>query len=211
MLRKYGIRVTFFVPEWVGKAYPNTVRRIAAEGHEIGGHGYMHEDLSKLTYLEEKLVLEMMVERLSVFSSIRGFRAPYWRLSPNTLKIVSSLSILYDSSLMDDEELYVIEVDGRRIVELPVDWRLDDWPYLELYRSLTPGELLGAWIEELESAAKRRGYVSITLHPQCIARGARLSVLEKLVRKALELKAWIPLGRELAEYAAKLSISPRKI
>jgi hypothetical protein len=80
---------------------------------------------------------------------------------------------------------------------------LDDWPYLEYYRSLTPKELLEMWIEELDYAREVHGYVSLTMHPQCIGRGSRTKVLEEILKYALKTRAWIPKGKELAEYIAK--------
>ena len=129
----------------------------------------------------------------------RGFRAPYWRWSENTLSILLGRGYVYDSSLMDSDEPYVIEEGGRRLVELPVDWRLDDWPYLEQSRCVEPDALLRMWLEELRFYRDRRGYVSITMHPQCIGRGARIKVLERLVEEALSMGAWIPRGSELAQ------------
>ena len=99
---------------------------------------------------------------------------------------------------MDSEEPYLIEQEGRIIVELPVDWRLDDWPYLEYHRSLTPTQLLETWVAEMEEARRRRGYLSLTMHPQCVARGARIRILEEILRHAARTNAYMARGDELA-------------
>ena len=122
------------------------------------------------------------------------------RWSENTLEILLSRNYLYDSSLMDSEDPYVLSEKGKKLVVLPVDWRLDDWPYLEAHRSISNKDLLDMWIEEIEYAYRRRGYVSITMHPQCIGRGARIMILMNLISKALKLRAWIPRGVDIAKY-----------
>jgi len=205
-LRKYSVKVTFFVPGWVAVNYPHLIKLIVDEGHEVAAHGYIHERLDEFKdrFYEEQL-FNRMINSIAVFTGYKplGFRAPYWRFSNNTLSILMKKGFLYDSSLMDDEYPYVITMNEYSIVELPVDWRLDDWPYLEYYRTLTPRELLEMWLEEIKYAEKNRGYVSLTMHPQCIGRGARIRVLEEILSYAVKTNAWIPTGKELAEYVVK--------
>ena len=43
LLEKYGVRATFFVPAVTALLYPDEQRRVIAEGHEIGIHGWIHE------------------------------------------------------------------------------------------------------------------------------------------------------------------------
>src|SRR5690606_22587064 len=42
--RRLGIKQTFFIPGWCIEQYPDTVEAILANGHEIGHHGWLHED-----------------------------------------------------------------------------------------------------------------------------------------------------------------------
>lgn len=205
-LKDYGVKVTFFVPGWVAVNYPHLIKLIIDEGHEVAAHGYIHERLDEFKdrFYEEQL-FNRMINSIAVFAGYKplGFRAPYWRFSDNTLSILMKKGFLYDSSLMDDEYPYVITMSEYSIVELPVDWRLDDWPYLEYYRTLTPRELLEMWLEEIKYAEETHGYVSLTMHPQCIGRGARIRVLEEILSYAVKTNAWIPTGKELAEYVIK--------
>ncbi len=199
LLDKYGLRVTFFVPGWVAENYPRIIADITNRGHEIAGHGYMHERFDELPPGEELRVIELMERYIqnAVGSRPLGFRAPYWRFSPRTLSILASRGYVYDSSLMDSDDPYTIRLDDNIIVELPVDWRLDDWPLLEIER-LTPREVLDMWIEEIEYAHRRKGYLSLTFHPQCIGRGARIRVLEEVIKEALRRRAWIPRAIDVA-------------
>ena len=201
VLDKYDVRTTFFVPGWVAEKYPWLLERIMSRGHEVAGHGYMHERLDQLSWEEENDVFRKMVSSITsrTREKLLGFRAPYWRWSDNTLSFLASYGFLYDSSLMDDEEPYVIEHNGVRMVELPVDWRLDDWPYLEYYRSLTPRELLDMWMDELRYTKESQGYIALTMHPQCIGRGARIRVLESIIEYAISNGFWLPRGSGLAE------------
>ncbi len=205
VLGKYGVKTTFFTPSWVIERYPNIIEEIVSREHEVAAHGYLHERFDQLSEDDEKEVFDKTIK---VFEEVvgykpHGFRSPYWKWSKYTLRYLFDLGFTYDSSLMDDEIPYIIKSGNKQLVEFPVDWRLDDWPYLEYYRSLTPQQLLSQWLEELDYAVKTRGYLSITMHPQCIGRGARIRVLEKLVEKAVNSKAWIVKGEELAKYMLK--------
>ncbi len=199
LLEKYGVKTTFFVPGWIAEKYPSIVFEIHRRGHEVAVHGYMHERLDELTFNEEVRVFELAEEYIFKATRLKplGFRAPYWRFSSNTLSILLNRGYVYDSSLMDYDEPYVIGENDRVIVELPVDWRLDDWPYLEIAR-ITPREALDMWLEEIDYAWRRRGYISLTFHPQCIGRGARILVLERILFEALKRRAWIPRAIDLA-------------
>ncbi len=127
-----GIKSTFFVPAWTAERYRAQTREIIGRGHEVGGHGYLHENLSELTATEEWKVLRKSVRVLEEIIGMRpiGFRAPYWARSKRTLGYLRKIGFTYDSSLMNDDKPYPIhEETGRGVMyELPVEWFLDDWP-----------------------------------------------------------------------------------
>ncbi len=201
ILDMFGVKVTFFVPGWVAERYSDLALMIAEKGHEIAAHGYLHERLDTLSYYEEKLVFDKMLSTIKRIygKEPKGFRAPYWRFSEYTINNLFEYNFLYDSSLMDHERPYVINFRGKKVVELPVDWRLDDWVYLEAYRCITPRDLLDMWIDEMDYAHEVNGYLSITLHPQCIGRGARIRLLEILLSEAIKRDALITTGEKLAK------------
>ena len=205
VLDRFSLKATFFVPGWVAERYTHLVSEIKKRGHEIAAHGYMHERFDELNYYEELAVFKKMIETLNKATGERprGFRAPYWKFSSYTSNNIADSNFLYDSSLMDDEKPYIIEIKGKKVVELPVDWRLDDWVYLETNRCITPENLLKMWLEELEYASEVSGYIALTFHPQCIGRGVRIRVLEKIIENAKRLKAWMPRGWELTNKILK--------
>ena len=58
--RRFGINQSFFIPGWCIETYPETVEAILKGGHEIGHHGYLHEDPMTVTdqrvYFEKALL-----------------------------------------------------------------------------------------------------------------------------------------------------------
>ncbi len=79
LLGRTGISGTFFVPDHTAETYPDTVRSIATEGHEIGHHGYLHESPSSLdSEHAEREVLDRGFDALARVVGVRpvGYRAP---------------------------------------------------------------------------------------------------------------------------------------
>src|SRR5579863_10283281 len=58
LLDEYQIKGTFYIPGHTALAYPATVVDIAAAGHEIGHHGWVHENPVTTTPDQERWILE---------------------------------------------------------------------------------------------------------------------------------------------------------
>jgi len=186
LLDRYGIRSTFFVPGWTAERYPESVKEIVRRGHEVAAHGYLHENLGELKSPEEEMeIFRKSITALEAVAGRRplGFRAPHWEFSQRTVSNLVKFGFKYDSSLMNDEKPYVLEHEGRPtgLVELPVEWFLDDWPIFEVERR-PPREVFDIWIQEFEAVFKERvPYFMLTMHPQCIGRASRARMLESLI------------------------------
>ena len=138
ILEKHGVKATFYVPAVSALIYPDEQRRVVAEGHEIGIHGWIHELNSVLPYDAERDLMLRSADTLEKVSGVRpiGLRTPSWDFSPNTLRIEKEMGLAYDSSLMSDEDCYELVMDGEPtgIVELPVEWVRDDAVYFMMHR-----------------------------------------------------------------------------
>ncbi len=184
-MEKHDIKSTFFTCGWVADEYPNSVKDIVDQGHEIAGHGYLHEYLDQLSLSEEKAVFRKMINSLSPFSDdITGFRAPYWRLSQNTLKLVAESGYIYDSSLFSDDRPYFLE--NLNILEFPVEWFLDDWVVFEMNQH-SPSSVFNIWKNQFdafsisEDIPEEKRVFTLTCHPAAIGHAYRMEVLERLI------------------------------
>jgi peptidoglycan-N-acetylglucosamine deacetylase len=205
LLERYGVQATFFVPGHSADTWPHLVKEIAARGHELGNHGYLHEVPNTLDAATERSVIERGNEAIERACGVRprGFRSPSWDLSPHTLDILRDLGFAYDSSLMaDDFRLYwcrsgdVVHRDrafefgkDTELVEMPIHWILDDAPYFQFSNQsrtgLTPAsQVLEIWQDEFDYMYDHvpGGVYTLTMHPQIIGRGHRMLMLERLVR-----------------------------
>jgi peptidoglycan/xylan/chitin deacetylase (PgdA/CDA1 family) len=191
LLEEYDVPSSFFIPAVSALLYPEEVKRIVSAGHEIGIHGWIHERNSGLEKRDEKELLERAVATLTRLTGKKpvGIRTPSWDYSPHTLEIIEELGLLYDSSLMADDRPYEVVAAGQPtgIVELPVEWILDDYPYFWMDRgstvrpTMTPEEVFSIWKAEFDVAYDERGLFILTMHPHVIGHRARMAMLDRLV------------------------------
>src|ERR1700724_1615000 len=75
-----GVRASFFVPAVTALLHPDEQRRIVAEGHEIGLHGWIHELNAALPYAAERDLMLRAAETLETITGVRpiGARTPSW-------------------------------------------------------------------------------------------------------------------------------------
>lgn len=207
LLEKRSIKSTFFVPGHTARAYPDTVKAIHAAGHEIGHHGWIHENPVGLSPDEERHVLERGLEALQEVVGVRplGYRSPGWDNSNATVPLLLEYGFEYESSLMgSDYEPYWCRVGDEystteefrwgapvNLVELPVAWHLDDFIQFEFVA--TASGILNAarsttmaweiWKAEFNYLYERvgQGVLIITMHPQVIGRGHRMLFLEQFM------------------------------
>ncbi|WP_163025899.1 polysaccharide deacetylase family protein [Chachezhania antarctica] len=105
LLDRHDLPGTFFVPGHTALAFPDHCREIAAAGHEIGHHGWVHENPVRLTPEQERDVLQRGLTVLEETTGTRpvGYRSPAWDISPATIPLLIEHGFLYDSSLMGDD------------------------------------------------------------------------------------------------------------
>jgi polysaccharide deacetylase family protein (PEP-CTERM system associated) len=105
LLRQKGVKATFFVVGYVAETFPELVKRIHLEGHEIGTHGYTHStlDTASPAQFQEEIHRSMALLRSLTGTPILGFRAPEFSLIRKThwaLEILAQEGIRYDSSVV---------------------------------------------------------------------------------------------------------------
>src|SRR5262249_5945442 len=156
-LDRHAIPASFFIPAVSLMISPEMLDLLRRSGrHEIGVHGWIHETNSSLPLEEERDLLTRSVDTLTHATGERPVAdpPPSSNFSLNTLSILGELGFLYDSSLMADDRPYELLANGEPtgMVELPVEWILDDAPLLNPLgdRYSSPRDLLHVYIDEFD-------------------------------------------------------------
>jgi polysaccharide deacetylase family protein (PEP-CTERM system associated) len=137
MLNTTNRKATFFILGMLARHRPDLVKKIAAEGHEIGLHGQYHINMRKLNRQQayndinesKKLVTDI------IGGPVYGYRAPYFSIDETNLyvlEVLTELGLMYDSSIFPiklkrygianfnkEDALYKLN-NGKEIVELPL-------------------------------------------------------------------------------------------
>ena len=208
LMDRHEIPASFFIPAVSLVVAPEMVDIIQASGrHEFGVHGWIHERNSALDAETERELVIRATNYLEGVTGRRpvGYRAPSWNFSPNTLDIIRGLGFLYDSSLMADDRPYELLQNGEPtgMVELPVEWILDDAPLMNPRgNSYTPPrELLQVYIDEFDKAYEEGTMFLLTTHPHIIGHRSRIVILEELIAHIQQAgNVWWATHEQVARY-----------
>ena len=151
---RYELKTTWFIPGHSIETFPTQMKDVARRGHEVGVHGYSHENPIAMTREQETAVLDRSIALITDMTGRRptGYVAPWWEFSPVTNELLLERGIKYDHSLMhNDLHPYYVRVGdswtkidyskhpdhwmkplqrGQEtdLVEIPANWYLDDLP-----------------------------------------------------------------------------------
>ncbi|MDT5286712.1 MAG: peptidoglycan-N-acetylglucosamine deacetylase [Mycobacterium sp.] len=224
LLERHQIASTFFVPGHTADRYPDAIRSIVAAGHEIAHHGYLHEQPTTLTLEQEIDVLDRGLAALADVAGVRpsGYRAPMWDLSWRTPALLAERGFLYDSSLMDSDHPYELAITpgaDQSLVEIPIQWALDDWEQYCYLPDISGSGLIESprkareiWQLEFDGLRRAGGCWVLTNHPFLTGRPSRAAELDDLMRYVLDHDdVWTTNLATIAEHVRTLQLSPRSI
>lgn len=216
LLARRDIRATFFVPGFTAECYPHVIQAIADSGHEVAHHGYLHEPMRGITAATEARYLDRGLDALERVVGVRpiGYRAPWWELNWHSPALLADRGFQYDSSLMDGDTPYRFAVEpdgGRTLIEIPVDWTLDDWEQYAFYPGWTgsgviesPAKVTQMWTLEALAQHSEGGCFVLTNHPFISGRPSKAAALERLIESVQDLDGmWVTTLAEIAQHAER--------
>jgi peptidoglycan/xylan/chitin deacetylase (PgdA/CDA1 family) len=125
-------------------------------------------------------------------------------MSPYTIDLLKKAGLLYDSSLQAMDEPHDILVDGQStgLIELPVNWILDDAPMTGPTSSLpSPRLIMKTFMDDFDVAYKEGTLFMLTMHPHLTPQRSRIKYLEELiVYMKSKPGVWFATGEEIARY-----------
>ncbi|KAG2137703.1 carbohydrate esterase family 4 protein [Suillus cothurnatus] len=159
---KYKIKTTWFIPGHSLETFPKQMEAVRDAGHEIGLHGYSHENPVTMTLEQQRDILDHTFKLLTDFNHgvpPKGSVAPWWETSKEGTALLLEKGIEYDhSNMCHDSQMYYLrdediwtKIDyqakahtwmkplqrGKEtgLVEIPGNWYLDDLPPMMFIKS----------------------------------------------------------------------------
>lgn len=211
LLAQEGVPCSFFYPAVSALLYPDEVRAVADEGHEVGIHSWIHEANTRLPQGVERDLTFRAADTLERIAGRRpvGIRTASWDFSVHTLGIIRELGLLYDSSLMADDDAYELEADGEPtgIVELPPEWIRDDAVYFNFLRFSAlrpytpPSAVSEIFRAELDGAWDEGGLFLLTMHPHITGHRSRIGIVRDIIRHAkAKGSCWFATHEQVARW-----------
>ncbi len=170
LLERMGITATWFVPGHSAETFPEQIAAVAEAGHEIGAHGYAHEQPSAMSDDQEREVLERCVALLQDLTGVapRGYVTPWWEMSPRTAQLLVDHGFTYDHSQNYDDFVPFYARVGDRWTPVDYSQPADSWMRpLERGREVDLVEFCGNWYLDdlppmmfMKQAANSHGYVN---------------------------------------------------
>ncbi len=126
LLEERKQKATFFCLGWIGKKYPDVIKKINSLGHEIGSHSNLHKPVYRMTPKEFKEDTEISIKILENITGkkVRMYRAPSFSITKEALwafEILHELGIEIDSSIFPAKRAHggfdLINIDGPFILE----------------------------------------------------------------------------------------------
>jgi peptidoglycan-N-acetylglucosamine deacetylase len=210
LLDRLKLRGSFFIPGWTVEHHLAASRRIRDAGHEIGAHGNVHEAVDGLDRAAEERIMRDQLAILRDHLGVRptGYRSPSWDVNVWTPSLLKAHGFLYDSSLMGNDVPYDLDTEAGPLVEVPVQWLLDDAPLFRHVYGATnaiadPGRVLQMWSREFAAMHQENGCFVLTCHPFLSGRASRIDLLEELVRFMRRARGvWFTTGEAVAQWHA---------
>lgn len=206
LCERLGIPSTWYVPGHTADNFPEICAEIVRAGHEVGNHGYLHEDFGSLSVEQAVAAVEQGSDALERLTGVRprGIRFPGGDIDGELLAQLPALGFTYDSSLFGEylpswaRGRHDIGERGRTVagpqldlVELPVSFIMSDFVNFEIVVSppfpaamSDPRQLEQVWRDQFEYMYEHvpGGNLMLMLHPQSIGWGSRIAMLERFLR-----------------------------
>ena len=204
LLDETGHKSSFFVSGLIADAYPALAPAIAARGHEVGLHGWYHEQVPEISYHANETSLARAIGLLHAQTGQRpvGYRAPGWDITAVGHELLRTAGLLYDSSLQGLEHPYGFA----GLTERPASRLLEDAAHFDPGGGcppVSPDAVLATWMDAFDAQRELGGLFHLTIRPWLSADAQRIRLLRALFRHmARATDVWWTTAAEMARWHA---------
>jgi peptidoglycan/xylan/chitin deacetylase (PgdA/CDA1 family) len=204
ILASHEVKATFLTCGGIAERYPEAVAAIAAQGHEVAGHGYHHEVARDLTKEEERDVIKRTTEMILGRAKKRPVGWRSCTQSPNSLELLLEQGYLWNSNSFSYDLPFVWQSGKKKLVELPRQPFGDGRTYGHR-DSGNPQDTLAIWKgmfdQFYEESAIAPTFCPFQFHPYISSRPGRAKILSEMIGYMKSHKGvWFATGSELAHW-----------
>lgn len=134
ILSETGTKATFFIQGLVAEKFPQLIKKIHKEGHEVATHGYDHKQVFRQNRKEFEWNLKRSITVLEdlIQEKILGYRAPDYSIIKDStwaLNVLEEQGLQYDSSIfpikgrrygIPNAPRFPYRIPGTKLIEIPL-------------------------------------------------------------------------------------------
>ncbi len=205
LFSRLGVKATIFTVGRICELYPDALRHVLAEGHEIADHMWEHH-VPKDPAMED----DHFMKTIAAFRHTLDYRTVGSRSRHSNSLLVREGFIYNSHGSADHGPHYIHDGAGNTVLNLPFHYAIDDAMF---YSANWQGSPLIAnrfsdtdrveemWWHGFRQQYRRGGYLNVCLHPFVSGRAQRIDMLDRLVRRMQTLPGvWFPTSAELARH-----------
>ena len=206
VLARQGVRATINVSGIMAERYPEVVRRMADDGHDVVAHSYTMDVIP--VYLSEEEERDNIRRNTALIESATGRRPQGWispRSTPSlrTPRLLAEAGYAWHGDTLNDDLPYLVEFGSRSIVAFPNNTEVNDLPLYMRYGN-SPRVMLEIFEDWLACAREREtgaARMDPAIHTHVFGRPLGMSVYERIIEVAKAADdVWIGTRSEAAEH-----------
>lgn len=206
LFKKNDIPLTIFAVAMAAERYPEIIKFMANEGHEICSHGYRWIDYAFMDKDEER---EHLIKAIKILADITGKRPVGWYTGRNGIHtrdlVMEEGGFLYDSDAYDDDLPYWVNNDGKGHLVIPYTLDTNDMRFAQV-QGFNTGEQFYQYLKDSFDTLYEEGdtapkMLSIGLHCRLIGRPGRLAALKRFVEYTKQFEGvWYARREDIATH-----------
>ena len=211
ILEKYGVKASFNTNALCALRYPEAVKKVHEDGHEVVAHSYA-EDV-QLVLLSRDEEREEMRACVKTFEDLVGVRPSGWlssgmRHTENTLELLAEEGFTWHGDAVNDDVPYLVEAAGKTMVVIPYKNAISGLNDTGMYRrGKSASDLLQAFRDEFdilyEESATHPKMLTLAMHCQ-MAFPATGKLYDEAIRYAKSFPdVWFARRDEIAQWILK--------
>jgi peptidoglycan/xylan/chitin deacetylase (PgdA/CDA1 family) len=189
------VKATIFVCGTTVEKYPEAVRAANRAGHELAGMSYAFDRVRTVSQEREQAIVRKTAAVLAQLggADITGWRCPDYRVSPQTLDILSAEGFTWDSSYLNDDLPYYFDCTRGPLLEIPFTTSTADKTFVGFPYPMRggPDGLADVWNSEFDvlyrEAAHAPRFMILSIQTWATGRPAILRILRRFIDRVKEL------------------------
>jgi peptidoglycan/xylan/chitin deacetylase (PgdA/CDA1 family) len=203
-LAAHNAKASVMTSAIIAERVPETVKAVAAAGHEVLSHSYTMDVIPALLSVEEQeknIALCTALLRDASGRPVQGWLSPRGTSGPDLPRLLAQAGYQWYGDVFDDDLPYVQRLGDMKIVAIPLATDVNDMPFMKYGNP--PRQMLESFEENLVVARREENptMIDVTVHAHIFGHPRGAHVFEQIVARSVAAPdVWVATRLEIAEF-----------